>query len=132
MEELLGPLLEFVFTLLGEVFGSALSALWARAGDGDGRARSRGPSWVMVGLGCVVLGAALGGISLLVLPALWLHSPVARAINLLLAPVAAGGLMEVLGNARQRQGRRRGFLMHFGCAYLFALAFAVVRFAAGQ
>src|SRR5690242_10687286 len=48
-------------------------------------------------LGCVLLGAALGGISLLILPQVLIGDPAARRANLIVSPILAGFVMTGIG-----------------------------------
>jgi hypothetical protein len=67
--------------------------------------------------------------SLLVFPAHLVATPAWRIVNVLVTPLAAGVCMGALGLWRSRRGKRVLRIDHFSYGYLFALAFALVRFA---
>ena len=82
-------------------------------------------------LACLVygiLGAALGALSLIFFPASLAHALWLRILTLVIVPVLAGLAMNALGNWRRRHDQTIIRLDHFGYAYLFALALAIVRF----
>jgi len=78
--------------------------------------------------GYAVFGAAFGGLSLLVFPSHLVLNHLGQLANLLLAPVAAGLAMAILGAWRARRGQDALRIDSFSYGYLFALAFALVRF----
>lgn len=122
MEPLLEILVEFVLQVLLEVLANV--GLHRASGM-----RAPAPWFAVVGY--AVLGAAAGGVSLLVFPQVWLGGPVLRWANLVLTPIAVGFVMAALGRWRERHGRRTIRLDRFACGYVFALAVAVVRFTFG-
>jgi hypothetical protein len=83
---------------------------------------------VLAAIGYTILGAAAGGISLLVVPSLLIDDQSARVANLICTPVAAGLFMSVIGSWRSRKGQDVIRLDKFGYGYLFALSMASVRF----
>ncbi|MEQ1569121.1 MAG: hypothetical protein ABMA64_26025 [Myxococcota bacterium] len=121
LDAVLSLVAELVFTLVGEVLVEL--GLTAVTAPFDGR----GPWVELVGYG--LLGAVVGGASLLVRPAAAIHDPTLALVSLALAPVVGGGLMAALGAARARRGKRVIRLDTFGCGATFALAFAGVRWA---
>lgn len=127
---------EFLVELLLELFGEVLlqvvfEALASAMGNLFGRraqaAPAEKPVW-LVALGYAVLGLVAGGISLLVVPHSLMHSHIGRVAALLLAPVAAGLAMVMVGRLRLRAGKTVPELNRFGYGYTFALGMAVVRF----
>jgi hypothetical protein len=88
--------------------------------------RKRSP-W-LAATGYAVFGAAFGGLSLLVLPSHLVVNHLGQVANLLLAPVAAGLAMAILGAWRARRGQDALRIDSFSYGYLFALTFALVRF----
>ncbi len=84
---------------------------------------------MLAAIGYSFLGAAGGGLSLIFWPRHLLHNPVLRYGNLLLTPVAVGVCMAWMGARRARRGTELVRIDHFGYAYLFALMFALARFA---
>ena len=80
---------------------------------------------VIVGL---LLGAALGGVSLLIrrqtmLPYAWL-----RILNVLVAPIISGLLARETACRRRRKGHNSEPRLHFAFALAITLALVVVRF----
>ena len=82
--------------------------------------------------GYALLGAAAGGLSLLVFPALFVHSPVARWINLFLAPLFAGLMMALIGARLRKRGAETIRLETFAYGFLFAFSMAAVRMGFGD
>ena len=86
----------------------------------------RRPNPWVAGIGYVMLGASLGGLSLLFfrgqLVAPW------RVVNLMVTPVIAGLCMMAIGAWRARRGDRVLRIDQFAYGYLFALSFALIRF----
>jgi hypothetical protein len=74
------------------------------------------------------LGIVAGGISLLVFPTSHIHDPMFRKLNLVVAPLALGLVMMLIGQIRQKKGQDLVRLDQFGYAFLFAFAMAVVRY----
>jgi len=64
----------------------------------------------------------------LVFPRSLIGSAGLRAANLLVAPVVAGGIMMLIGRARNKRGQTLVRLDRFGYAFVFAFAMAAVRF----
>lgn len=120
---------EFLFSFFGEfllqlVVEALLElGLHARA---EPLRRARNP-W-LAAVGYALLGAILAGLSLLVFPTHLVLNRLGQWANLLLAPVAAGLAMAILGAWRTRRGQDTLRIDSFAYGYLFALAFALVRF----
>jgi hypothetical protein len=109
--------LEFVLQALAELGARmVLASLGSRA------------SSVLRVPGLALLGAALGGATLLMLPNRLLASHALRVANLLLTPVLVGALMAMLGAHRFRRGLVVLPIDRFVGGFAFALAFAIVRF----
>lgn len=76
----------------------------------------------------VLVGAALGGLTLLV----WQHSmmtnQLGRVATLFLSPLVAGGISAGIGALLRRSGKDTVPLERFGYAYLFAFSLSLVRF----
>lgn len=116
---------ELLLQLVGELLGGAFKAGWYRL---RGRDREIQPmheaGW------SVVTGMAAGGLTLFIFPALALRLPLLQALNILLAPVVAGLLVERL--RAWREGRRGFSFPVFGYAALFGMAFALTRWVFGR
>jgi hypothetical protein len=82
----------------------------------------------LAAIGYAILGAAAGGVSLLVVPTLLIDEQSVRIANLLLTPIGAGLFMAVIGSWRSRKGQEVIRLDKFSYGFLFALAMASVRF----
>ena len=81
----------------------------------------------LAAVGYALFGAAIGGLSLLVVG----HSLVPaslRLANLLLTPLAVGGTMALLGAWRARRGQQVLRIDRFLYGYLFALTLGMVRY----
>lgn len=126
IEGLLGVVLELFAELVLSVALEILVELGLFAAR-DAGARVPGP-WASAA-GHTLLGATLGGLSLLVLPHRLLHDPVLAGANLVITPVLAGTAMAGVGALRRRRGQPLVRLDSFAFGALFALAFAGVRWA---
>lgn len=124
----------FLIELLVEVFGELLLQLLfeglAEVGlhlfrQPDGGAN---PSAWLRAAGYALLGASAGGLSLWLHPQSFIHSSVGRLGNLLLAPVAMGLAMSIIGAWRRQRGQQTLGIDHFAYGYVFALAMSLVRF----
>jgi hypothetical protein len=121
-------MLEVLFELFGElllnVFGEVLVELGLR---GLAQPFERKPSLWWSAISYALLGLALGGLSLLV----WSGSLVPEAFrlpNLIVTPIVAGALMHALGRWREGRGQTLLRIDRFGCGWLFAFAFGLVRY----
>lgn len=121
-------MLEFIIELIGEfvlqVIGEALVEIGFHALAAPFR---RPPNPWLAGIGYALLGATLGGISLLafpdnLVPGAW------RVANLVATPIAVGAVMALLGAWRARRGQQVLRIDRFAYGYLFALFIALVRF----
>jgi hypothetical protein len=121
MEFLIELLLEFLLQLFTEVLAElGLHAL--------AEPLRRTPNPLLATLGYAMFGAIAGGLSLLVLPEHLVHAPHLRTVNLLLTPLAVGASMAAIGTWRARHGQSLLRIDRFFHGYVFALAFALVRF----
>ena len=117
--------MEFIFQLLGELLFQGLMELGFRS-LADVFSKRRNP--LLSTLGCFLWGAIAGGISLLIMPAAFIDSGNLRLLNLFLTPVAVGIIMAFLGRLRAKKGASLVQLDHFGYAFTFAFAMALVRY----
>lgn len=126
-------LLEVVITFFGEFLLQLLTE-WIGAGFRSGWYRLRGRpeddsvwrevTWSLFG------GVAAGAVTLVLFPALAIRSPALQMLNLLLAPVAAGLLVERVRAWREHRPEFRFGV--FAYAALFGLAFALTRYLFGH
>ena len=77
-------------------------------------------------------GAIAGGITLWLLPDHMVRNEVLRKLNLLVTPLAAGGMMCLMGAWRARRGDDVLRIDRFAYGYVFALSLALVRFIFAQ
>ncbi len=120
---------EIVFQFVGEILVQLLFELIAELGFrsvADTFRRPKNP--VLSTIGFALWGIAAGGISVWLFPASPIHNPLYRKINLIVTPVALGFLMTLVGKIRPKKGQDLMRLDHFGYAFAFALAMALVRF----
>lgn len=126
-------MLEFIFELVLELFGEViLQVLFqalAEAGLHFVRRPERPPAHpLLLAFGYAMLGLIAGGLSLLLVSHSLMHTRNGRIACLMLAPVASGLAMGLLGAWRERRGQARVGLDRFSYGYLFALAMSLVRF----
>jgi hypothetical protein len=129
--EILGELAVLVLQVLGELVVQVVFEALAELGVHALRRRRPDrppPHPLLAVLGHLVLGAAAGGLSLLIFPGSFVHGMALRIANLVLTPLALGVIMGVLGAWRRRHDQSLVRLDHFGYAYAFAVALAGVRF----
>lgn len=130
-------MLEVVFELLFEFFGELILQLgfealgdtfklgWQRlTGREKGTTVKREIGW------SVVTGVVCGGLTLLIFPALAIHTPALQLLNLLVAPLVAGLLVERV--RAWRESRPSFSFPVFGYAALFGFAFAMTRWMFGH
>ena len=121
-------MLEFVFELLGEfllqVVGEALIELGLHSLVEPFR---RSPNLWLAAIGYTFFGAILGLLSLFVFPNNLVPHPW-RVANLVVTPIAVGGVMVIMGAWRARHGQPVLRIDRFAYGYLFALSIALVRF----
>jgi len=94
--------------------------------------RSRPVNSWLAATGYFIFGAMAGGISLWLLPELFISAPWLRVANLILTPIASGLFMGLLGAWRTSKQQELIRLDKFAYGYCFAIAMALVRFIFGQ
>jgi len=126
-------MIEFLFELVGEFLLQVLVEALAELGLhslGEPFQRKQNP-W-LAGLGYAIFGAIAGGITLWLLPDHLVRNEVLRKLNLLVTPLAAGGMMCLIGAWRARRGDDLLRIDRFAYGYVFALSLALVRFIFAQ
>ncbi len=83
---------------------------------------------IVLTIGFFGWGLLAGGLSLLVFRHSFVTGHWLRLLNLLLAPLAAGAAMAVLGRVRQSRGHDLVRLDQFSYAFTFAFAMSLVRY----
>ncbi|MDX2051887.1 MAG: hypothetical protein SFV15_05800 [Polyangiaceae bacterium] len=90
--------------------------------------REESSQGALVVLASAAVGAALGGISLLVWPHVLLKYSWLRLFNFVLAPVLAGLFASTMSRSRRERGEASDEKVHVWGAVLFTLSYGVVRF----
>lgn len=128
MELIFELLFQFIFEFILQLFGEVLvelglhTLLAAPFKDREGR------NPLLAVIGYVILGSAVGGLSLLIFPQSFVRSSSLHGISLLITPLLAGTAMAGVGWLRMRQGKRLLRLDSFGYGAVFAFGMALVRF----
>ena len=116
---------EFILQLVFELFGGAFKAGWYKF---TGRDK---PTTVIQETGwAVITGCVAGALTVWLFPLLAIRLPWLQVLNLVLAPLAAGLLVERL--RAWRESRRTFSLPVFAYAALFGLTFALTRWLFGH
>lgn len=116
---------ELILQLIAEAFGGLFKAGWSKA-----RHRKQDLSPMAEAGWSVGTGIAAGVLTLLVVPQLAIRVPWLQALNLVLAPVAAGLAVERL--RAWRESRKAFSAPVFAYAALFGFAFALTRWVFGR
>lgn len=85
-----------------------------------------------LGIVAIVLGAILGGLSLLVWPHTFVASSNLRIVNLMLAPAISAVSAFQIAKARQGSGVKTSSLRHAVATGLFTFGLTAIRMAFGQ
>lgn len=128
MEIILELLFQFFGELLLQLIASGLGLVGEHAVQPYRRSRPRSPAASIVSH--LLIGAALGGLSLLFLRHSLVHSELGRVATLFGAPAVAGVISAGIGMLLKRTGKDIVPLERFGYAYLFAFSISAVRFLA--
>jgi len=127
IEAVLEVVLEVLGELLLQLFGEMLVQFGIR---GVTKSLEYGSKNTVAAIfGHVLLGAAIGAISLLAFPSHLVRDPTLRLVNAIASPLIAGVCMATIGGLLRRRGRATVRIESFGYGVAFAAAFALVRFA---
>jgi hypothetical protein len=127
MEFLAEFILQFIFEFLLQIAGELLIELGLRSlGEPFVNREERNP--VLAAIGYCLIGAILGGLSLILFPNSFVRSERFHGVNLIITPVLAGLVMAAIGRFRERHGKTVIRLDSFVYGFLFAFAMALVRF----
>jgi hypothetical protein len=126
MDEFLIALAEFLFETLLEVAGGALLDLLSRTAA-EVFELAEPPNPILTGLVCGFLGAAVGALSLAILPHPLFHRTRFHGISLIISPFAAGMAMSAVGAMHRRRGKSVVQIENFPYAFTLALCMAMVR-----
>jgi hypothetical protein len=121
MEEIFWMLFEIVFELVGEVVIEIVRALFGPVDPSIGDAAFDAFAWFAV-------GALLGLLSGVVLPARLLPRPRTAGLSLIASPLACGVTMGAWGSFRRERGHATSSLATFHGGAAFALGMALGRF----
>lgn len=122
-------MIEVVIEILAEIFLQIGAELLAEVGvHAVVEPFRKSPQPWLAAVGYALFGAAAGALSLFVFPFAFIHTPMARVLNLSASPVAAGTTMYLLGRWRSRRRQVLVRLDRFAYGFLFALCMALVRF----
>jgi len=124
-------ILQFLGELLLQAFFELIAELIGRSVKEPFRRPKPVNPW-FAAFGYIIFGVAAGGLSLWLVPALFIPSQWLRIANLILTPVVAGLLMDRLGAWREKKDQETIRLDTFSYGFLFALSMALVRFAWGH
>ena len=124
-------IIEILFPFLGEILLEAMfEALLGLGFHGyrrlSNRTGKRNP--FLASLGHIVLGSAIGGVSLVIFPESFIHNHQNRILNLIITPVCVGLIMAGIGYVRRKKGKETIRLEGFMYGFLFAFSMAVVRY----
>jgi hypothetical protein len=126
MEEILLFLLQLVLEVFGQLFLEVLAELGLESIKAAFARPNRSVPLAVLGL--FLLGASLGGLSLLALPArFWKPGPI-PGLSLILGPLCAGAAMHAWGRHRRAGGHDTTNLATFAGGAAFAFGMALVRF----
>jgi hypothetical protein len=126
LDEILLLLLQLLLELLGEVILEVLAEFGLAAIKAALERPNR--SLLLSVPGLFVLGAGLGGLSLLVWPArFWKPGPV-PGLSLIVGPLGAGAAMQAWGTYRRARGHVTTNLATFAGGAAFAFGTTLVRF----
>jgi hypothetical protein len=127
MEFVFELLFQVVFEFVLQLFGEVLVELGLHSLAKPFKEReARSPFLALIGY--VILGSAVGGLSLVIFPQSFVRSSRLHGISLLITPLLAGAAMSGVGWLRARQGKRLLRLDSFGYGAIFAFGMALVRF----
>ena len=124
-------LLQLVGEILVQILAEAIAELLGHVVRMVFRQLKPIHAWLAI-LGYTLLGAASGGLSLLVAPELFIHTPWIRVANLVVTPIVCGWVMSCLGSWRRRQHKEAIRLESFAYGFVFAFGMAAVRYGLGK
>lgn len=127
MDDFLGFLLELLFEALLEIGISAIVAGVYRSLR-QFRVTARRGSPIAAAVLLVIVGLALGFLSVLIFPHPLVHPSKLHGISLLISPLLTGLAMAMVGRGVRRRGHAPVRIESFGYGFAFAFALALIRF----
>lgn len=118
MEELFVMALQVIFE--AALYGSVCCGVPVEKAEAS---RSTAPLWISL-----ILGAIIGGLSLIWLPDAMLPWGWLRVANLIVTPILVGGVCYAFAVLIYGRKAERQHLLHFVCSAAFGFAVALVRF----
>lgn len=120
-------LLELIFEVFLQIVLEVLSEVGLQSvGEAFRKREERSP--VFAAIGYAIMGVVLGGLSLLVFPHPFARSQRLHGISLILAPLAGGAVMSLVGFLRRRSGKELLRLDSFLFGAIFSFGIASIRF----
>ncbi|WP_085355757.1 hypothetical protein [Neisseria dumasiana] len=117
--------MEILFELLAEFFLQIVAEILAELGIRSADSKRKPRLWLtLVGYG--IIGALIGGVSLLIFPEHFIRSEGLQMLNLVLTPMLAGGMICLLDRQRGRH-TSSSWHLRFLCGFIFAFCMALVR-----
>ncbi len=124
-------ILELLFQLFGEILLQlGFQGLGVIGSHAIAPYREGARSHTLSIISHLLIGAALGGLTLIFWRHSWMTTELGRVAYLVLSPVAAGAASAGLGHLIRQRGKDTVPLERFGYGYLFAFSFSLVRFLA--
>ena len=122
-------MIEFILEILGEFLIQVIGELLVELGIHTlAEPFRKPPNPLLAAIGYFLFGAIFGSISLLIVSSYLVTNKTWQIINLLVTPLAVGLCMSAIGMWRTKRGKAVLRIDRFSYGYLFALAFALIRF----
>ena len=110
---------------MSSVFDGVLELLFE--GFRTSRGKRTRPHPALAGLGTLLLGGLVGGLTTWALPNRLFGAPLLPGASLVLSPLVNGALMHAIGAWRVRNAQEQPFMATFWGGALFAFGFATMR-----
>lgn len=122
---------ELLFEIIGEILIQIIFELLFEFGfysvlEIRKKRKARNPFIAFIGY--LIVGAAIGGISLFIFPESFISNSKYKILNLIMTPLLAGAVMSFMGWWRRKYDQEIIRLDKFLYGYAFALSMAIVRF----
>ncbi|MDO5070767.1 MAG: hypothetical protein Q4D78_11360 [Neisseria zoodegmatis] len=117
--------MEIVFELLAELVLEIAAEILVELGIHSSEHKRKPRPWLTL-IGYAIIGALIGGISLLIFPEYFIRNEDLQILNLVLTPILAGGMICLLDRQRRRH-TSSSWHFRFLCGFVFAFSMALVR-----